>query len=394
LRLSSRCGRSSRRAITVVEACVLTAVALALGLFLLLVANIWAQNSFLSTTEETDINIAVIRSFVVIEFVSYDDDGRVSLVLRNVSEDEVDVIISKVELRSLETSKIFYSRDLLGDNIVLRRGESYTVSGLPTCEDLEDPMLQEECKSTVRLAYRAYYMPLRIYGKGYRLSTTETPTGDSVIMNPSVRLECLLPEEGWVLLDLVDPVTLVSSGDLYADPSTHKGRVWIEAPLASGVDTITVQAVVSRIGGSGTASGSASIKVPEPAQQYYIALSGKVSQIYVPFKVTLSSPSKRIIPGEWIFGGQRNVAHVSGLLLSWRTEDKLVDSIIAEVGFGSLGTYRVSITLKDCNGKIIATGSNTVTASASTKASIPIELSNPVRLDQIYYVESGVGKIG
>jgi len=64
------------------------------------------------------------------------------------------------------------------------------------------------------------------------------------------------------------------------------------------------------------------------------------------------------------------------------------------MGFGSSGTYRVSVTLKDCNGKILATGSNTVTASASTKASVFIELSTPARFDQIYYVESVVNRIG
>ncbi|MEM4766157.1 MAG: hypothetical protein QXE85_03695, partial [Nitrososphaerota archaeon] len=121
-------------------------------------------------------------------------------------------------------------------------------------------------------------------------------------------------------------------------------------------------------------------------------------RICVPFKVTLSSPNMQMIPGEWIFGGQPNVAHISGLILSWRTDDKLVDAVLAELGFGRSGTYRISITIKDCNGKVIATGSISMNinldSSSSAKATAFITLSNPVRLDQIYYVESEVTKIG
>lgn len=389
--------RGSKKAVTIVEACILSAVTVALGLLLLLMVNGWAQNSFLSMTEETGRNIEVVRSLVVIESISFEGDGDISLVLRNVSEEEITVVISRVELRSLETFKVFYVRYLPEDEeYVLERGESVMIEDLPTCEDLDQPELREECRSSERIAYRAYYIPLNIHEKGLRLSTTEIPTGDSVITNPGLKLECPLPEGGWVLIDLADPVTEVSSGRLYS--YSGYGRVWIEAPLASRVGTITVNVAVKRIGGTASASGSASINVPEESQQYSISLSGSISQIYVPFRVTLSSPNMQIIPQEWIFGGQLNVAHVSGLILSWRTEDKLVDSVLAELGFGQSGTYRVSITLKDCNGKVIATGSNTVNinlgSSSYTKASAFVTLSNSVRLDQIYYVESGVTKIG
>lgn len=395
MRLRLRWG--SRRAVTIVEACILSAVTVALGLLLLLIVNGWTHNSLLTATRETEGNIEVVRSLVVIESVSFGEGGKISLVLRNVSDEENTVVISRVELRSLETFKVFYVRHLQEDEkYVLKRGESVVIEDLPTCEDLDQPELREECRSCERIAYRAYYIPLNIHEKGLRLSTTEIPTGDAVITSPGLKLECPLPEEGWVLIDLVDPVTYVSSGYLYS--YSGYGRVWMEAPLASGVGTITVNVAVKRIGGTASASGSASINVPEESQQYSISLSGSISQIYVPFRVTLSSPNMRIIPQEWIFGGQRNVAHISGLILSWRTEDKLVDSMLAELGFGQSGTYHVSITLKDCNGKVIATGSNilniNLSGSSSAKATAFVTLSNPVRLDQIYYVESEVTKIG
>jgi len=393
LRLCLRWG--SKRAITIVEACILSAVTVALGLLLLLIVNGWTHNSLLTATRETQGNIEVVRSLVVIESMSFDEDGDISLVLRNVSDEEITVVISRVELRSLETFKVFYTKYFSSDEeYVLKRGESIVIKNLPTCEGLDRPELREECRSSGRIAYRAYYIPLSIYERGLRLSTTEIPTGDSVITNPSIKLECPLPENGWTLMDLVDPVTVVSSGCL----SSLYSIVWIEAPLASGVDVITVNVAVRKIGGTASASGSASINVPRESQQYSISLSGSISQICVPFKVTLSSPNMRMIPGEWIFGGQPNVAHISGLILSWRTDDKLVDAVLAELGFGQSGTYRISITIKDCNGKVIATGSISMNinldSSSSAKATAFITLSNPVRLDQIYYVESEVTKIG
>ncbi len=386
----------SRRALTIVETTIVAAIVLSLGILLMYFAAGWAQESMLDLTEETDINVEALRSALIIEAINYNSElETVNLTIRNVSKYNISLTIYRIELRSAENDELFSSMDLSStEEYTISQGEVLEIQA-PTCGDAATQELAQECLQTDKLMYRVYYMPLNLLEKGILTSQTILYI-DSSFMNPFLTLpppRCPLPDQ-WAIIDIVDPVTYIENGRIAS--YGNKGKIWVRAPLASHNMTIELNIQVEEIRDSGnpkSGSGSDDITVPSP-NEYEIF--GSYKTLGTPFRIVMTSPDAQIIPQEWIFAGKLGPGgtahvHVSGIALFWKTEDRTINNAMLEMGADRQGDYIVRIRFVDCTGAVLGESSRRIHFLPGTStANVFLEIDPPVKLDQVYVVETEV----
>jgi len=386
----------SRRALTIVETTVVAAIVLSLGILLMYFAADWAQGSMLDLTEETDINIEALRSALVIEAINYNPElETVNLTIRNISKFNISLTVYRIELRSAEDDELFSAVDLPPtEDYTISQGEVLEVQA-PTCGDASSQELAQECLQTDKLLYRAYYIPSTLLEKGVLTSRTILYI-DSGFVNPFLTLpppRCPLPDQ-WAIIDIVDPVTYIQNGRIASYQG--RGKVWVRAPLASHNTTIELDILVEEIRQSGNAksgSGSEDIAVPSP-NEYEVF--GDYSTLGTPFRITITSPDVQVIPREWVFAGKLDPSgmahvHVSGIVLFWKTEDRTINNVMLEMGADRQGDYIVRIRFIDCTGAVLGESSRDIHFLPGTStANLFLEIDPPVKLDQVYIVETEV----
>jgi len=386
----------SRQALTIIETTIVAAIVLSLGILLMYIAAGWAQGSMLDLTEETDVNMEALRSALIIEAINYNSElEKVNLTVRNVSKYNISLTIYRIELRSAEDSERFSSIDLSpAEEYTINQGETLEIQA-PTCSNASAQELAQECLQTDKLMYRVYYIPLTLLEKGILTSQTILYI-DSGFVNPFLTLpppRCPLPDQ-WTIIDVVDPVTYIENGRIAS--YGNKGKIWVRAPLASHNTTIELNIQVEEIRESGnprSGSGSDDITVPSP-NEYEIF--GSYNTLGTPFRIIMTSPDAQIIPQEWVFAGKLSPGgtahvHVSGIVLFWKTEDRTISNAMLEMGSDRQGDYIVRIKFVDCTGVTLGESSRRIHFLPGTStANVFLEIDPPVKLDQVYIVETEV----
>ncbi|MEM0011322.1 MAG: hypothetical protein QXT84_06490, partial [Candidatus Bathyarchaeia archaeon] len=104
-------------------------------------------------------------------------------------------------------------------------------------------------------------------------------------------------------------------------------------------------------GQEGGFSGSFPMRLPS-ADQIPLKISGE--GIKPPYSIVLDGPSYTPIPRNFVFGAfiekDEIEAHVSGMILLWRPEDKIAEGLIIELGTLAPGKYTLRVSVEDCNG--------------------------------------------
>ena len=110
-------------------------------------------------------------------------------------------------------------------------------------------------------------------------------------------------------------------------------------------------------------------------------------------RITVSS-DWNLIQREWVLGGIPGKIHVSGVFLQWSRIDRTIEGIMLELGYGEVGRYIVKVTLKDCYGDTLYTTSINVNVDEINVFEVRfIHVSESIRFDQVYYVETEVEEL-
>ena len=366
----------NRSGITILGLVIIASITATLGILLLGITAGFFNKAVFDLTQETNENIQEIRSILVIESAECNlDSDQAEFTLRNVGM--IDLTITRIELRSPE-GEIYNSTPENGFTNITKviRGENASLS-IGGCV--------REGGGTVIL--RVWYISTNLFNPDHPEELIDKVSYLDLVLQSTPAVQpptCPIPDN-WILVDFVDPISYVTSGTIARD------YVRLRVPLASEPEQVHVTVTVQQLPSGGTRSGSGTIDSMSNEVQ---VVDADAAGLHMPVKITFNpSGGWVMIPGEWTFGGIPYELHVSDILLVWDETKRVVYAALVSLGVGSSGKYRVSITLKDCNGDVIASGQTEVTpVSVGGVEDTWIEFS-PVKFDQIYYVETEIVRV-
>lgn len=356
------------RGITVVEAAFISSITVLLGFVLIFLASGWAQISMHDLAQKTNEHIQSFRSLLVVELVKYSESG-VEIKVRNVSKWNASLKIVEVEV--LRDGEIMSQ---LPENVVLAKDEA---ASLP---------IPVDCKRGRALTTRIKYMPLALSERGLPPLVLEFNFTCPISTIP---VACNIPEE-WAIIDLIDPVTRLS-GEL----SKEYPFIWIRAPLGSMKGDKSVSVLMR--GREGGYAGNFFMRFPS-AEQMAIRISGE--NLRPPYTIVLESSSITLIPRNFMLGAlvedNEAKAHVSGVTILWRPEDKIAEGAIVELGVLAPGDYVIRINLKDCHGdELLALRKYySSTGERGTWDFLYVRFTEEIKITDIYSVEVSVDRGG
>lgn len=317
----------AKKGITAVEAVFISSVTILLGLALIFLASEWAQISIYDLTQKTNEYVQSFRSLLVAEVIKYTESGG-EVRLRNVSKWNISLTVTEIE--ALRDDGVV---GRLRKNVLLAKDEA---TSLP---------LPVECKRGRNIVTRIKYIPTALSERNLPPLTIEVNFTCPISTVPTM---CSFPE-GWALIDVVDLITTLS-GEL----SQVYPFIWIRAPLSSieGDESINVEVR----GQEGSYSGSFPIRLPG-AERIPLKISNE--GIKPPYNITLKGPSYTPIPRDFTLGAfveeDEVKAHISGITLLWRPEDKIAEGLLIEMGVFAPGNYTIKVSVEDCNGNDLLT---------------------------------------
>lgn len=348
-------------------------------------AGIFTSTTY-DLTRETDRNIQLLRGILLIEAVEYGEEYGVEYAkihVRNIAKQEIDLTVTRIELFLGDR---FYdsfpkSPQGFGNLTKLKMGEKKILDA-PTCPP---------CQRGQNLTYRVWYISSSLYDvENPLLSVSNMLYIEFKTIKPigiAEVLKCPLPTDNWIVVDYVDPAT----GAIFGRISELEPAVYIRPSLASSQINdmpFTVTVIEDNTGKSG--SGTTNIDIPSVRLE---RISGSFGGLQTPLRIIVSS-SWNIIQREWFLDGIPEKLHISGIYLQWSRIDRMLEGIMLEIGLGKTGSYRMSVILKDCYGDILQVLSTNVKVERTNDFEIRfIPVSNSIRLDQIYYVETDVEEV-
>lgn len=376
--------RNSKKGLTVIEVAVISSIVIALGIFLMLYsAGIFTTTTY-DLTKEVDRNIQLLRGILLVESVEYgeEDGGEYARIhVRNIAKHPIDLTITRIELLISE-SRLYDSlpKSPLGfGNITkLEIGEKKILDA-PTCPP---------CRKGQNLTYRVWYISSSLYNvENPLLSVSDMLYVEFKTIKPigiAEVLKCPLPNDNWIVVDYVDPAT----GAIFGRISELEPAVYIRPSFASSQSSgmsFTVTVIEDKTGRSG--SGTTRLDVPSVRLE---RVPGNFGGLQTPLKIIVSS-SWNIIQREWFLDGIPEKLHVSGIYLQWSRIDRILEGIMLELGLGERGDYVVNIVLRDCYGDVLQVLSTEIKVERINDFEIRfIPISNYIRLDQIYHIETKV----
>ncbi|MCX7796954.1 MAG: hypothetical protein N2380_10635 [bacterium] len=372
-----------KKGLTVVEVAVIASLTLILGLFLMGISAGLFFNTTLDLTEETDRNIQLLRGILFIENVKYSEingEEYAYLYLRNIAKQYIDLTVVRVEL-------IISRNNTLYDSIPDTPTGFGNLTKLKTGEKkiIESPICPSCMKGEV-LIYRVWYISSDMYNvENPLMSINDMLYVEAKIAKPigaEMSLKCPLPRDNWVIVDYVDPVT----GAMFGRISSLDPVISIRPSLASTqANDVSFTITVREIEGAGSGSGSATLNIPTIRLE---RIRGVYGGLQTPMKIFVYS-DWNIIQKEWVLGGIPEKIHVSSVFLQWSRVDRTLEGIMLELGYGEVGSYTVTIILKDCEQDVIQTFSLPISVDKINEFEVKfIPVSTQIRIDQVYFVET------
>lgn len=386
----------NRKAFTTVEVTVISVVAMILAVFLLYVAASWYAGSALEATEEIDKQIEMIRAAMMIENISvnYTPMGsKADISVRNVAKSDLRLRILMVELLTID-NRVMVRESLIDQGIVLGKGEVKKLRDIQGCR---------ECQKGEILRYRVWY-------------AADKPTSDLAAMMKraafveasfvhavgGASLSCPDMQTNDVLVvDIVDPILHVEGTFLSNVVEVRPALKFIRAYEKVNL-YVTVESLRDGKVGTGLAENVDVTKAER------VSVRGDFQGLRIPLKISIyanypgdaiSSPYTVVMPREWVFDGQPNRVIVSGISLLWRDTDYKVHTILVELGSVELSEsirLRVSVRIIDCYSQLIeeVEATETIPPGIDLDRAVFIRLRQPVRIDQIYFVETRLSEVG
>lgn len=370
----------SRSGDTIIGAIILASATVALGIVVWGFAAGWFGVSLYDLTKNVNRDILLIKtsSQLTFEFVNYTSTDR-SVIVRNIAK--VPLTITRVEIVSMTGQTKDY-RPVTGVGYAnltrVEPGESAILNAdiLPPCPT---------CQSRERLRMRIWYIASSLFDEANpQLSIDEMRFSETLFVYPELGVVsvCPLPEEGWMMVNIVDPATYFSSGRI---PGPPFNKISVRTPKASSLADVDAMITVTNSSGEVAYASSRIRSISNSLQSF----TGPFSGFQVPIIIDISATGFEVIQHRWILGGIPGKAHASGVTL-WYDAEEFVDVVEVELGVNDVvgGRYRIVVTLYDCLDTPVGQGSVTATIPTGIYSdSVFVDISPAVKMENVYKVE-------
>jgi len=375
--------RRKIRAVSAVASAIMAAFVIATGLYVYALSLSWFGISASKASSDIGGLAAMVSSSLMVE-AGYDNGTATTLRLRNIGEHPV--IVTRVEVfeRSPDYDLILVaSLPSLGfDNLLELQPEEVAILVAPSCST---------CDAGDVAVYRITYLakslfdpdqPSRNIHKARVIEYEIAHTG----VAPR---KCEIPPSEWIWMDISDPLQELGSGRL----GDEYGLRFVRADSSANVHvTVTIRELH---GAHRTyTSPTTTLRSQHYAIQYIDMPNLRSMNFRPPFEVIVSVENWTEIQYRWVHGSRGAGAGVSAFIntisLVWTEHDEAAHGVWLSVAANYNGAIRVGVTIKDCDGDVVATGQATGTVRANDPKQIYVELDNPVSMWDIYEVETYV----
>ena len=375
--------RRKRGIASAVASAILAVLVIATGLYVYALSLSWFGASALEASSDVGGLVIMVSSSLIVE-AGNDNGTATALRLRNVGE--FTVIVTKVEVFKLTSSHDLIPVASLPssgfDNLLELQSKETATLAAPSCSicDVGDV-------AVYRITYlaKALFDPDQPAKNAHKARVTEY----MIAYTGVAPRKCEIPSSNWIWMDISDPLQYLGSGRL----GSRYGLRFVRAESSANVRvTVTIRELY------GSYRTYTSPTTTLQSQHYaiqYINMPNLYSRNFrPPFEVIVSVEGWTEIQYRWVHGsrgaGDSVSAFINTISLVWTEHDEAAHGVWLSVAANYNGAITVGVTIKDCDGDIIATGQATGTVESYDPKQIYVELDNPVSMWDVYEVETYV----
>ena len=375
--------RKRRGVASAVASAILAAFVIAAGLYLYALSLSWFGVSALKASSDVGGLAAMVSSSLVVEAGS-DNGTAATLRLRNLGKYTLIVIRVEVFKRASDHDLILVASSPPSGfgNLLELQPEEVAILVAPSCS-----VCDEGDVAVYRITYlaKSLFDPDQPANNVHKARVAEYEIAYTGI----APRKCEIPSSKWIWMDISDPLQELGSGRL----GDEYGLRFVRADSSANVRvTVTIRELH---GAHRTyTSPITTLRSQHYAIQYINMPNLRSMDFRPPFEVIVSVESWTEIQYRWVHGSRGAGAGVSAFIntisLVWTEHDEAAHGVWLSVATTYTGAITVGVTIKDCDGDVVATGQATGTVRANDPKQIYVELDNPVSMWDVYEVETYV----
>jgi len=373
-----RSRRGSKGLSEVIVTIIITSIVVALGLFIYGISLSWFGFSAGEAASDIGGLAAMVRSSLIVEAGNVTGNQTI-LRLRNIGE--FPVIVTRIEVYKLSPGQnltFVTSQPLSGfANITKVDPDELKALTVPTCFT---------CSAGDTAVYKITYLTQALFNPDHPEENAQHARVAEYYMafTGMASRRCDIPPSNWIWMDISDPLQELGTGRL----GDEYGVRFVKSDTSANVN---VQVQIRELSGSNESHTS---PVTTLKSQYYaiqyISMPGLYNKdIRPPFEVIITVQGWTLIQYRWVHGGSPS-AFANTISIVWTEYDEMAHGVWVSVATSTSKTVTVDVTIIDCNGIIIATGSSTEYVEAFTPESVYVQFDNPVNIWDLYEVEVDV----
>jgi len=362
----------------VIVAIIITSMVVALGLFIYGFSLSWFGLSAGEAASDIGGLAAMVRSSLIVEAGNVTGNQTI-LRLRNIGE--FPVIVTRIEVYKFSSSQnltFVTSQPPSGfANITKVNPDEVEALTVPTCTT---------CNPGDIAVYKVTYLTQALFNPDHPEENAQHARTAEYYMafTGTASRRCDIPASNWIWMDISDPLQELGTGRL----GDEYGVRFVKADTSTNVN---VQVQIRELSGAHRTYTS---PVTTLKSQYYaiqyISMPGLRAQDFrPPFEVIVTVQGWTVIQYRWVHGGSSS-AFANTISIVWTEYDEMAHGVWVSVATSSSRTVTVDVTIIDCNGIIIATGSSSEYVEAFNPENIYVEFDNPVNIWDLYEVEVDV----
>ena len=362
----------------VVVTVIITSIVVALGLFIYGISLSWFGFSAGEAASDIGGLAAMVRSSLIVEAGNVTGNQTI-LRLRNIGE--FPVIVTRIEVYTLSSGQnltFVTSQPSSGfANITKVDPDELKALTVPACST---------CSAGDTAVYKITYLTQALFNPDHPEENAQHARVAEYYMafTGTASRRCDIPPSNWIWMDISDPLQELGTGRL----GDEYGVRFVKSDTSANVN---VQVQIRELSGSNKSHTS---PVTTLKSQYYaiqyISMPGLYDKdIRPPFEVIITVQGWMLIQYRWVHGGSPS-AFANTISIVWTEYDEMAHGVWVSVATSTSKTVTVDVTIIDCNGIIIATGSSTEYVEAFTPESVYVQFDNPVNIWDLYEVEVDV----
>jgi len=372
--------RRSKGISQVIVAIIITSMVVALGLFIYGFSLSWFNLSAGEAASDIGGLAAMVRSSLIVEAGNVTGNQTI-LRLRNIGE--FPVIVTRIEVYKLSSSQnltFVTSQPPSGfANITKVDPEEVEALTVPTCTT---------CNPGDIAVYKVTYLTRALFNPDHPEENAQHARVAEYYMafTGTASRRCAIPPSNWIWMDISDPLQYLGDGQ-YGRLGNEYGVRFVKADTSTNVN---VEVQIRELNGS----KSYTSPVTTLKSQYYAIQDINMPNLYdkdirPPFEVNITVQGWTVIQYRWVHGGSPS-AFANTISVVWTEYDEMAHGVWVSVVASSSKTVTVHVTIKDCDGIVIATGSASEYVEKDNPENVYVEFNNPVNIWDLYEVEVDV----